>query len=124
MNLDRFDEAKAVAERVFAQKLDGQGIHRVLLQIAYIQDDHAAQAKEIGWLTGKPAEFISLDLQSVNFLLHGQRRRAKELNQDASEMARRQGAAGAQSELTPPRLSMPGWVTATRPAKPRSTPLW
>jgi len=97
VNLDRFDEAKAVAERAFAQKLHGSGMHRLLLQIAYIQDDHAAQAKEIQWLTGKPEEHLTLNLQAFNFfLLHGQWRRAKQLNQDALEMARRQGVAGEQ----------------------------
>ena len=44
--LDRFDEAKAVAERAFAQKLDGPGIHQLLLQIAYIQDDQTAQRRK------------------------------------------------------------------------------
>ena len=66
--LDRFDEAKAVAEKGFAQKIDGPAIHQLLLRIAYIQDDQAAQAKEIQWLAGKPAEVRSLDLQVVNAL--------------------------------------------------------
>ena len=89
--LDRFDEAKAVA-----QKLDGPNIHLLLLQIAHIQDDHAAQAKEIQWFAGKPEEYLSLGFQAGNALVHGQRRKAKELFQGAMEMARRQGAAGAQ----------------------------
>jgi tetratricopeptide (TPR) repeat protein len=96
-SLDRFDEAKAVAERLFAQKLDGPRIHEALLRIAYIQDDRAAQAKEIRWLAGKPNEFVSLNLQALNALVHGQRRKSKELFQDALEAARRQGYAGAQS---------------------------
>ena len=96
VHLDRFDEAKAVAERVFAQKLDGPNIHQLLLQIAYIQDDHAAQAKEIQLLAGKPEESLSLTFQALNALVHGQRRKAKELNQGALEAARRQGAAVAQ----------------------------
>jgi eukaryotic-like serine/threonine-protein kinase len=90
--LDRFDEAKAVAARAFAQKLDGPGIHRMLLRIAYIQDDQAAQAREIQWLAGKPEEIASLDLQGVNALVHGQRRKAKELYKDEVEMGQRQRA--------------------------------
>jgi tetratricopeptide (TPR) repeat protein len=97
INLDRFDEAKAVVERVFAQKPDDPGFHRLLLQIAYIQDDHAAQVREIQWAAGKPETFNFLGLQALNALMHGQRRKAKELYQDASEMARREGVAGVQS---------------------------
>ncbi len=94
--LDRFDEAKAVAEKTFAQKLDGPNIHLHLLQIAYIQDDQSAQAREIQWLVGKPEEIQSLNFQAVNALMHGQRRKATEIAQSLAEMARRQGVAGVQ----------------------------
>jgi tetratricopeptide (TPR) repeat protein len=117
MGLDRFAEAKAVAERVFAQKLDGPSIHLVLLRIAYIQDDRAAQAKEIQWFAGKPEEYMSLSLQAFNAGVHGQRRKAKELFQGALEMARRQGAAGAQVPSTAEVDAVVGDCEAARKAK-------
>jgi serine/threonine protein kinase/tetratricopeptide (TPR) repeat protein len=95
VNLDRFDEAKAVVEKAFAQKLDGSPLHQLLLRIAYIQDDYAAQEKEIQWFAGKE-EIRSLTLQALNALVHGQGRKAKDLYQQATELARRQGSTDAQ----------------------------
>lgn len=100
-NLNRFNEAKEAAERAFSRKLDGAPLHRELLLIAYIQDDLVAQEKEIQWFAGKPDETQSINLQGFNALVHGQRRKAKELAQRGFEMARRQGNPNAQ----PPSLA-------------------
>ncbi|HXP89114.1 MAG TPA: tetratricopeptide repeat protein [Bryobacteraceae bacterium] len=91
--LDRFDEAKAVAQKAFAQKLDGALVHENLLLLAYIQEDHATQEKEIQWLAGKEDEYVILTYEAANATVHGQRRKAKELYQQTAEMARRQGLA-------------------------------
>jgi tetratricopeptide (TPR) repeat protein len=90
MNLDRFDEAKAVAEAAFKQKLDLPSFHSNLLRIAYIQDDRAAQEREIKWLTGKPEEVTSLNMQASNALMHG-KGQAKKLFQQSDAMRQRQG---------------------------------
>jgi hypothetical protein len=66
VSLDRFDEAKAVLEKAFAQKLDDPRLHRLLLRIAYIRDDQAAQDKEIQKFAGKPEESQSLQTQAVD----------------------------------------------------------
>jgi tetratricopeptide (TPR) repeat protein len=58
--IEQFEEAKAVAQQAFAQKLDAPPIHRLLLQIAYIQGDSAGVEKEIQWFKGKPEEYLSL----------------------------------------------------------------
>jgi tetratricopeptide (TPR) repeat protein/predicted Ser/Thr protein kinase len=97
INLDRFDEAKAVLEKALAQKLDGPGLHQQLLRVAYMQDDQAAQQKEIQWFAGKPEEVQSLQAQATNALMHGQRRKAMDLFQGAVETARRQGAPGVSA---------------------------
>jgi tetratricopeptide (TPR) repeat protein/predicted Ser/Thr protein kinase len=91
INLDRFDEARAVAENAFQQKVDRPSLHLGLLHIALIQDDHTAQEKEIKWIAGKPEEYRSLVERAFDALMHGERRKAKELYQRAAEMARRQG---------------------------------
>ena len=96
MDLDRFDEAKAVAEKAFSQKLADPVLHETLLLLAYRQDDRAAQEKEIQWLAGKPDEYRSLPDEAVNALVHGQRRRAKDIYQRAVEIARRQGVTDFQ----------------------------
>lgn len=105
INLDRFDEAKALLEKAFAQKLDGSLLHLGLLRIAYIQDDHAAQEKEVQWFAGKPEEFQSLGLQALNALVHGQRRKAEKLYQQAADMVRQAG----NRDAPPPN---PAWIDA------------
>ena len=100
-NLDRFDEAKEVAEKAFSRKLDGPPVHRELLLIAYIQDDHAAREKEIKWLAGKPDEYRALLYQAYNAITYGQRRAAKDFNLRAAEVARRQGLMDLQLGFPP-----------------------
>jgi hypothetical protein len=75
--LDRFDEAKAVAEKAFAQKLDFPSIHRVLLRMAYVQGDQVEVGKHIQWLAGKPEEYQSLALQATNAAVLGQLRKGQ-----------------------------------------------
>jgi len=95
VHLDRFDEAKATAEKAFAQKIDSAGIHRVLLRLAYIQGDQAAAQKEIQWASGRPEEYAVVSVQAVQAGYLGQRRKARELSKRAGEMARRRKLAAA-----------------------------
>jgi tetratricopeptide (TPR) repeat protein len=98
IDLDRFDEATAVADRAFAQRLDSFTFHAELLRIAYLRDDHAAQEKEIQWFTGNPDEYWSLPDQAASALIHGQRHKAKEFLERAVEIARRQGVTDFQPD--------------------------
>ena len=54
--LDRYDEAKAVAEQAIAQNVDSFGVHAVLYDIAFIRGDAAGMQREIAWAAGKPEE--------------------------------------------------------------------
>jgi eukaryotic-like serine/threonine-protein kinase len=103
--LDRFDEAKAVSERIAQKKPDDPNVHHHLLRIAYMQGDSRAQEKEIQWFTGRPEEVDSLNLQCLNAIVHGQRRQVKELSTRMFEMARRQGLTNAQP-------APPAWIDA------------
>jgi hypothetical protein len=100
--LGRLDEAKAVAERASAQKLDSPDVHLGLLRIAYIQADGAEAEKQVQWLAGKPEEYRSLSTQAENAAALGQLRRGQELFQRGAEMARRRDlvetAAGLQAQ--------------------------
>jgi DNA-binding winged helix-turn-helix (wHTH) protein/tetratricopeptide (TPR) repeat protein len=89
--LDRLDDAKAVAGKTLAQKPDQPMIHNQLLYIADIQDDRAAQEKEIQWFSGKREEYLRPTVQALDAVVHGQRREAKQLYQRAAELARLQG---------------------------------
>jgi Flp pilus assembly protein TadD len=115
MKLDRFDEAKALAQRSIAQKLDTVVLHTALLSLAYIQDDHPAQQNEIDWFAGKPEEDRSLGIQGMNALVHGQRSKAKELFQRAVEEERRQSRPAYQ--FGPPSPVIDAWMGDCEPAR-------
>jgi serine/threonine protein kinase/predicted Zn-dependent protease len=87
-DLDRFDEAKAVGENAFAQKMDFSGIHNALLQIAYLQRDQTEAEKHIQWLAGNALEHLSLLNQATNAAVVGQLRKRDELLRRGKEMAR------------------------------------
>ncbi len=116
VQLDRFDEAKAVAEKAVAQKLDDPGIHQLLLQIAYIQDDRTAQEKEIQWFAGKPEESQGLQTQATNALVHGQRRKMKDFYQQRDGVRQRQGLASL-GPLSPIYDALVGDCEAARKGK-------
>ncbi len=93
VSLDRFDEARATAEKAFAQKIDNAFLHNSLLRLAYIQGDQAGAQKEIQWASGRSEEYAAINLQAVQASYLGQRRAARELSRRAGEMARRRKLA-------------------------------
>ena len=54
--LDRYDEAKAIAEQAIAQNLDSMDVHMTLYDIAFIRGDAAGMQREIAWAAAKPGE--------------------------------------------------------------------
>ena len=91
MCLDRLPEADAVAAKVRGLGIDGPRIHQRFLELAYLEDDQSAIAREIQWFAGKPEEYLSLGLQAANLNMHGQRRESRKLYERAADAARRQG---------------------------------
>jgi len=57
--LNRFDEARAVAERAAAQNM-GRSVHFTLFDLAFIRGDEAAERHELELAAGKPDEPILL----------------------------------------------------------------
>ncbi len=97
--LDRLTEAKQVAEKLRAQGLGGARIHQRFLEIAYVDGDDAAAAREIQWFAGKQAEYLSFGLQAANQNALGQRRESSKLFQRAAETALRHGLRNAAAEF-------------------------
>jgi serine/threonine protein kinase/tetratricopeptide (TPR) repeat protein len=59
--LNRFDEAKSIAEEAVAKKVDGSGVHFVLLDLAYYRGDRAAVQHELDAVKGTSFEpFVML----------------------------------------------------------------
>ena len=52
--LNRFDEAKSIAEEAIAKKAAGSGVHFVLLDLAYYKGDHAAIQHELDEVKDTP----------------------------------------------------------------------
>jgi eukaryotic-like serine/threonine-protein kinase len=52
--LGRFEDARALAQRGFAENPDAPLIHEDLLVLAYTEGDESAAAKELEWFGGKP----------------------------------------------------------------------
>jgi tetratricopeptide (TPR) repeat protein len=88
--LDRFAEAKAVAQQALAEQLDTSAIHLTLLRIAYIEGDRAAIERENEWFAGRPDEYSAVAATAANAAALGQQRRSLELLQQAASMAARQ----------------------------------
>ena len=89
--LDRLSEADQVAAKVRALGIDGPRIHQRFLELAYVEDDKAAIAREVQWFAGNPEEYLSFGLQAADLNVHGRRRESHELYQRAAETARREG---------------------------------
>jgi len=91
MSLDRLGEAKKLAEKVRKLGINGVRIHQRFLEMAYIEGDQAAAAREIQWYAGKPEEYLSFGLQAANLNVLGQRLGSGKLYKRAAEMALRRG---------------------------------
>jgi eukaryotic-like serine/threonine-protein kinase len=104
VRLDRFAEAKEVAEKVFARGLDGPRLHEELLLIAYAGGDQEGAAKEFQWFIGKPEEYLGLEYQAAHARMVGQLRQSRELLQRAAELARRRNLLDVAARLTAPNV--------------------
>ena len=97
--LGRLDEAKNVAEKVRTLGINGARIHQRFLEMAYIEDDQAAAARETQWYAGKPEEYLSFGLQAAYRNVHGQRLESGKFYQRAAETALRHGLADLAAGL-------------------------
>jgi eukaryotic-like serine/threonine-protein kinase len=95
MCLERLDEAKKVAESVRLLGIGGARIHQRFLELAYLEGDDTAVARETQWFAGKPEEYLSFGLQAANRNALGQRRESSKLYTRAAETALRSGLRNA-----------------------------
>jgi serine/threonine protein kinase/Flp pilus assembly protein TadD len=89
--LNRFDEAKAVAESAIAQKRDSFSIHIYLLYLAAIQKDDAAFQAQLSWAAGKPSEPFFKARSSIYQNSLGKVKLANELYQETSDLSVKYG---------------------------------
>jgi tetratricopeptide (TPR) repeat protein len=101
--LNRFDEAKAIADQSIAQHADSFGIHEVLYEIAFIRGDAAGMQHEIAWATGKQNDLFMLFIQAGTDYAMGRVHRGRETV--ARAIARAQ-QAGLKSVAADARAGM------------------
>ena len=97
--LNRFDEAKAIAEQALAQGLDLQPIHSYLYGIAFMRGDAAAMQHHAEWATGKPDEQWMLWLQAQAQAFSGKLQNSRELYRRGVEVAQRKHSSGFEQLL-------------------------
>jgi len=92
--LNRYDEAKAIAEKALSHKVDNISIHWLLYQIALIQGDTAAMQRQVQWANGRPDEvFMKANLAGVE-AFYGRRSKSLDMNRQVFETAQRAGLKG------------------------------
>jgi tetratricopeptide (TPR) repeat protein len=123
IRLDRFDEAKAVVEKGIAQGLAAADLHGLLLTIAYLQGDHAAQDREMKWFAGRPDEYVGLALQADEPKMRGQRSAEAELRRRAADSARRANAIRVAAQMGAPDVLSDALMGDCGPARAGRDPL-
>jgi serine/threonine protein kinase/predicted Zn-dependent protease len=87
LRLDRFAEAKDTLAQARQQKIDSTDFHYVQYQIAFIEGDVAAMQDQIGWVDGKPDEYVAYEWQSAAAAFGGRWRKSQESTSRAIELA-------------------------------------
>ena len=103
LNLNRLDQARAIAEEAQAKKLDSQYLRFSLYQLAFLQNDAAGMAQQAVWAAGKPGvEDVLLASEANTAAYFGRLAEAREFSRRAVASAERaekkETAAGYEAE--------------------------
>jgi eukaryotic-like serine/threonine-protein kinase len=97
--LNRFDEARALAEEAQAKKLDSGFLRASLYQLAFVGGDTSAMAEQVAWAAGKPGiEDVMLGLAADTAGYSGDLRKAEQLSQRAQASAEQAGEKETAAE--------------------------
>jgi tetratricopeptide (TPR) repeat protein len=92
--MNRFDEARAVAEEAIAKKLDTPGTHLTLFDLAFLRGDQAGMSKELAWAKGTSAEPYVLRQKAAAESALGRLKLARASLAEVEDSARRNGMKG------------------------------
>jgi tetratricopeptide (TPR) repeat protein/predicted Ser/Thr protein kinase len=82
------DEARATAEEAQAKKLDSPYLHILLYKLAFLQNDAAGMAQQVGWAADQPGmESIPLDFEAATASYSGRLGKARELSRRSVALA-------------------------------------
>jgi tetratricopeptide (TPR) repeat protein len=91
LNLNRFDEARAIFEQGVEKKRDSLGLHAQFYSLAFIQGDEATMQRQVDWANGKQGEGVLHYMQAHAAVFSGQRRKSQELFRRSAETNERYG---------------------------------
>jgi serine/threonine protein kinase/Flp pilus assembly protein TadD len=92
----RLQDARLTADEARAKKLDSPDLHFVLYQLAFLQNDQGAMAREVVWSKDKPGmEADLLHCQAETSAYFGQFKKSREFSRSAANTARSTGAMEA-----------------------------
>ena len=89
--LNRYPEARSIAEAAVRLRIETAPTRRLLYQIAVMQGDRAAVEENLAWWRGKPREYEIVLAQAQMAAFSGQLGRSHDLFRQAREMAERGG---------------------------------
>src|SRR5262249_46281820 len=99
-SLNRFDEAKSIAEEAVTKKVDGSGIHFVLLDLAYIRGDRVAIQHELDSVKGASFEPFLVFFNAAWNTSLGKVQSSRELWKQTEQTFMGAGAKELAAELT------------------------
>jgi tetratricopeptide (TPR) repeat protein/predicted Ser/Thr protein kinase len=103
LNLNRLEEARAIAEEAQAKKLDPPLLRGALYRLAFLKNDPAGMAQQVAWSAGKPGvEDLLLAYEADTAAYSGRLGKAREFSRRAVASAERaeerETAAGYETE--------------------------
>ena len=101
--MDRFAEAKAVAQRAIDAHLDGMGLRSMLAGIAHVDGDTEGVQRQAQWAKGNPEEFEILQTLARISADHGNLQVARKLFAEATDQTQRAKLSGEAAYLTASR---------------------
>jgi eukaryotic-like serine/threonine-protein kinase len=94
VDVNRYDEAKSVAEQAVAQKLDSGGLHTAFLRVAFLRGDQAGIEREVSWAAGRVDEPFVLSAKAGGESALGRVKAARDTGHLVITSANREGMQG------------------------------
>jgi len=86
-SLGRYDDARRIAERAVALKVETLPTRRLLYQLAVMAGDEASAAQQLEWARGRPREFDMIGAEAQVAAFRGRLQDARRLSNDAMHRA-------------------------------------
>jgi len=92
VHLNKFDEARAVADDALSKSLDSANLRLHLYQLAFLKNDLLGMAQQVAWSSGKPGkENLMLYVEADTAAYYGKLAAAREFSRQAATSASHAG---------------------------------